>query len=63
MSAGTGRRSIRVPDDLWNAAISATVARGDTVTDVIRAALVDYIRERPPAHIPVREPYEQGIER
>lgn len=36
-------RTIRVPNDLWDAALAATVTRGDTISDVVRRALVEYV--------------------
>lgn len=43
MSAGTTARSVRVPDDLWDAALAATEANGETASDVIRRALLNYV--------------------
>lgn len=37
-------RSVRVPDDLWNAAKERAAERGETVTDVILRALRRYTR-------------------
>ena len=39
----TPPRSVRVPDDLWQAARDAAQAQGITVTDVIVAALRRYV--------------------
>ena len=36
-------RAIRVPDDLWAAALERTRANGDTVSEVARAAMRAYI--------------------
>lgn len=53
MSAGTGRRTVRVADPLWAAALAVSTYRGDTISDVIREALERYtagvhvIRYRP----------------
>jgi hypothetical protein len=44
MSAGTTRRSVRVPDDLWNAAVARAAERGETVSDVVRHALERYVK-------------------
>lgn len=43
-------RAIRVPDDLWQAALAAADKRGETVSDVVRRALQRYVRsiDRPP---------------
>ena len=40
----TPPRSVRVPDDLWVAAMAAAHERGETVTDVIVRALRGYVR-------------------
>lgn len=37
-------RSVRVPDDLWNAAKTRAEERGETVTDVLIRALKRYVR-------------------
>ena len=44
---GTPRRSIRVPDDLWNAAAKKASAEGTDVSAVIRKALERYVRRKP----------------
>jgi hypothetical protein len=41
----TPKRSVRVPDDLWRAAMKKAHDRGETLTDVIIRALVRYLRE------------------
>lgn len=43
----TPNRTIRVPDDLWEAAQRAAADNGETVTDVIRRALERYVRNHP----------------
>lgn len=45
MSKGTTRRSIRVDDELWDAALSKADDRGETLSQVIRAALEAYVNE------------------
>lgn len=45
-SEGTKRRSIRVEDDLWERAKREAKARGDTLADVVRRALEDYVEHR-----------------
>lgn len=40
----TRPRSIRVPDDVWNAAKDEAARRGETVTDAIVRALRRYTR-------------------
>lgn len=39
----TPHRAVRVPDELWAAAKAATEARGETIAQVIRRALTDYV--------------------
>jgi predicted DNA-binding protein len=39
--------SVRVPDELWVAARRVADDRGETLADVIRAALERYVREHP----------------
>jgi len=43
-SKGTQRHAIRIPDDLWQAALSLARSRGENLSDIIRAALADYIK-------------------
>ena len=40
-------RTVRVSDDLWEAAKRAASDRGETVTDVILRALEQYVRSWP----------------
>lgn len=40
----TPPRSIRVPDELWQAAQAKAAARGETVTDVLIRALERYVK-------------------
>ena len=44
----TPPRTIRIPDDEWQAAKAAAERRGETVTDVVRAALRRYVMRTPP---------------
>jgi hypothetical protein len=44
---GAPTRTVRVPDDLWHGALSATDRAGETVADVINRALVDYVNSPP----------------
>jgi len=37
-------RAIRIPDDLWAEALAKAAERGETVSDVVRAALARYVR-------------------
>lgn len=43
---GTPRRTIRVPDALWDAASAKAEARGENLSEVIRAALERYVRRK-----------------
>lgn len=36
---------MRVPDDLWDAAMAVSEARGESLSDVIRKALEAYVRK------------------
>lgn len=42
---GTPRRTIRISDDLWQAAKEKAKRNGETVTDVIIRALTRYVRD------------------
>ncbi|HEU5008809.1 MAG TPA: hypothetical protein VFT67_17695 [Jatrophihabitantaceae bacterium] len=42
---GTPKRPIRIPDALWQAALATAKRRGETVADVVRAALERYVAE------------------
>jgi len=41
----TTRRSVRVEDAIWSAALSLARSRGENLSDIIRAALADYINK------------------
>lgn len=41
---GTTRRTIRIPDEVWEPAKEAAEARGESLSEVIRAALVRYTK-------------------
>ncbi len=43
----TPHRTIRVDADLWDAAKALAAQRGETVSDVIRSALEDYVAAPP----------------
>jgi len=46
-SAGnTPQRTIRVPDDEWIPAKAAVEANGETISDVVRAALKRYVARK-----------------
>ena len=42
--ANTTPRAIRIPDDLWAAALNKAHERDETVSDVIRRALEKYVK-------------------
>lgn len=41
----TPNRTMRIPDEEWEAAQKVAEDRGETVTDVVRRALRRYVRE------------------
>lgn len=43
----TPTRSVRVPDELWQAALRVAHDRGETVTEVVLRALERYVRAHP----------------
>lgn len=43
----TPHRTVRIPDDLWEAVKRVAADNGETVTDVIVRALKRYVREHP----------------
>lgn len=43
---GTPRRTIRVPDALWDAAAAKAEERGENLSDVLRRALERYVRRK-----------------
>lgn len=45
MSAGTAIRTVRIGNDLWRQAADIAEAEGRTVSEVIRALLVEYVRK------------------
>lgn len=42
------RRTVRVPDHVWQLAARKAQDNGENVSEVIRRALADYLREDPP---------------
>ncbi len=44
MPDGTPLRNVRVADDLWQAAMSKALDRGETLSEVIRRALEKYVK-------------------
>lgn len=47
MSKGTPNRAIRIDDELWENAKAVATRRGDTISEILRAALEDYVSEAP----------------
>jgi predicted transcriptional regulator len=43
---GTTRHAIRIPDDLWTAALTLARSRNENLSDIIRRALTDYIKQQ-----------------
>jgi len=43
---GTTRHAIRIPDALWTAALTLARSRGENLSDIIRAALNQYIKQQ-----------------
>lgn len=43
--AGTHRRTIAIPDELWLPAKAAATRRGTNLSEVVRAALERFVRE------------------
>lgn len=41
----TKKHGVRVPEDLWQAALEKAHRRGETITDVILRALKAYLRD------------------
>jgi predicted DNA-binding protein len=37
-------RAIRIPDELWHAALDKAAEKGDTVSDIVRRALERYVK-------------------
>lgn len=44
----TPRRTVRVPDDVWQPAARKARDNGENVSEVIRRALAAYLRDDPP---------------
>lgn len=45
MSKGTTHRTVRIEDALWGAAKAKAAEREESLSEVIRLALVEYIKE------------------
>lgn len=39
----TPMRTVRIADELWNAALAVATRQGETVSDVVREALATYV--------------------
>lgn len=48
MSKGTTPRAIRISDELWQEAKAVAERRSETISDVVRVALEDYIASDEP---------------
>lgn len=48
MPPGTKLRNIRVDDELWEAAMKAAEARGENLSEAIRAFLTRYVKRSKP---------------
>ena len=44
----TPHRTVRVPDEVWVPAVARAAERGETVSDVVRRALVEYLMPHAP---------------
>lgn len=53
----TPRRTVRVPDDVWQPAARKARDNGENVSEVIRRALADYLRDDPPVSTTSRPDY------
>jgi hypothetical protein len=47
VSKGTDRRTVRIAPEVWDAARAVATERGETVSDVIRTCLIEYVRAQP----------------
>lgn len=41
----TTLRNVRVPESLWASALALARSRGETISDVLREALEEYVRK------------------
>ncbi|GAA1992726.1 hypothetical protein GCM10009718_33040 [Isoptericola halotolerans] len=48
VARGTTLRNVRVSDEVWTAAREQAEKNGETVSDVVRRALVEYVTTSPP---------------
>lgn len=54
MARGTTLRAVRVADPLWSAARAVADSRGESLSEVIRAALERYVKRHPVTPPPPR---------
>lgn len=59
----TTSRNVRIDDHLWLAAQHAASQRGETVTDVIRCSLVEYVSESPERAAAMNELVNWAVQR
>ena len=45
MSAGTTKRPVRIPDELWNAVRSKAEDQGTNASEVIRKLLTEWLKQ------------------
>jgi hypothetical protein len=45
--ANTPLRSIRIPDEIWDPALEATMREGTTITEIVKRALDEYAKAHP----------------
>lgn len=48
MARGTTLRNVRISDEVWTSARDQAALNGETVSDVIRRALIEYVTTTPP---------------
>lgn len=47
MARGTTLRNVRISDEVWTSAREVAEKNGETVSDVVRRALVEYVTSAP----------------
>ncbi|MET4135698.1 CopG family transcriptional regulator [Pseudarthrobacter sp. PvP090] len=61
MSKGTPNRAIRIDDALWENAKEVAIRRGDTISEILRGALEEYVSAAPAArHISPHADYARA---
>jgi hypothetical protein len=61
VSAGTDRRSVRVEPELWRAASATAALNGETLSEIMRAALLAYVDAGARVKLDDPVPYEQVV--